>query len=353
MMQRGLVRTLKYPLLSLALIILAAESGSAQVPLKLPMASPAATVAQTVGMTDIEISYHRPAVNARKVWGGLVPYDEVWRAGANENTTVRFSSPVAVESRKLDAGTYGLHMIPGQKQWTIAFSRVASAWGSFSYDAKEDALRVTVTPREADFEERLSYRFDNPTDTSVVASLHWDKLAVPFKIEVDTPAVVVESLRSQLRGLPRFSWQGWNQAAAYCLQHGVNVEEALRWSDQSLGLNENFQNLRVKAGLLEKSGDAKSAEALRAKAMKIAAENDLNLYGYQLVQEKKLEDAIAIFQRNAHEHPQSWNVWDSLAEGYATMGNKKAAIDNYSKALAMAPEAQKKRIQDIITRLKA
>ncbi len=303
-------------------------------------------------MTEIEIVYHRPAVNGRKVWGGLVPYGEVWRAGANENTTVKFSTTVTVEGHKLAAGTYGLHMIPREKEWTIAFSNVSWAWGSFSYDPKEDALRVTVTPREAPFEERLSYRFDDPTETAVTASLHWEKVAVPFRIEADTPSAVVEDLRNQLRGLPRFSWQGWNQAAAYCAQHGVNLDEALKWSDQSIGLNENFQNLRVKAALLEKSGDAKAAEALRARSMKIATEVDLNAYGYQLLGQKKADDAIAIFQRNTREHPQSWNVWDSLAEGYATTGNKKAAIDNYSKALAMAPETQKKRIQDALAKLK-
>jgi tetratricopeptide (TPR) repeat protein len=334
-------------------MLLAAGATLAQAPIKLPEASPAATVAQTVGLTQIEIAYHRPAVNGRKIWGGLVPYNEVWRAGANENTSVRFSSPVTVEGKKLPAGTYGLHMIPGEKEWTVAFSTVSVAWGSYSYDPKEDAARVTVAPRPAELEERLSYRFDNPTDTSVVASMHWEKLAVPFRIEIDTPGVVVESLRSQLRGLPRFSWQGWNQAAAYCLEHGVNLPEALRWSEESIRLNENFQNLRVKAGLLEKSGDAKTAETLRTRAMKIAGESDLNLYGYQLLAQKKFDEAVAIFQRNTREHPQSWNVWDSLAEGYATQGNKKAAIENYSKALSMAPDSQKKRIESAIARLKA
>ncbi len=336
-----------------AVCLAVAASVEAQAPLRLPQASPAAVVSQTVGLTEIEISYHRPAVNGRKVWGGLVPYGEPWRAGANENTTIRFSTPVKVEGQPLAAGAYGLHMIPGEKEWAIAFSKVSWAWGSFSYDAKEDALRVTAAPHEAPFEERLSYRFDDPTDTAVTATLRWEKMAIPFRVEVDTPAVVVEDLRNQLRGLPRFSWQGWNQAAAYCAQHGVNLDEALKWSDQSIGLNENFQNLRVKATLLEKKGDAKTAEALRARSFKIATEVDLNLYGYQLMGQKKLEDAIAIFQRNASEHPQSWNVWDSLAEGYATAGNKKAAIDNYSKALGMAPETQHKRIEEAIATLKA
>ncbi|HEX7251261.1 MAG TPA: DUF2911 domain-containing protein [Thermoanaerobaculia bacterium] len=336
-----------------AAMIGVAASALAQAPLKLPQASPASEVTQTVGLTEIQIDYHRPAVNGRKVWGGLVPYGEVWRAGANENTTIRFSTPVTVGGKKLDAGTYGLHMIPGEKEWTVIFSNMNVAWGSFSYDPKEDSGRVTVTPHPADFEERLSYRFDNPTETSVEASMHWEKLAVGFPIEADTPKIVVDSLRAQLRGLPRFSWQGWSQAANYCAQHGVNLPEALTWADRSIGMNENFQNVRVKAAILEKTGDAKGAESLRAQAMKIATETDLNNYGYALMSQQKMDEAIAIFQRNTREHPQSWNVWDSLAESYERQGNKKAAIDNYTKALSMAPPDQKKRIEGTLSRLKA
>jgi tetratricopeptide (TPR) repeat protein len=340
----------------LALLLAAAPAGLlAQVPpLVLPQASPEASVTQTVGMTQMAIRYHRPAVNKRKIWGELVPYGEVWRAGANENTTISFSSPVTVEGQRLAAGTYGLHMIPTEKDWTVVFSNVSVAWGSYSYDPKEDALRVTVQPTRSEFEERLSYTFENPTDGSVEAVLRWVELAVPVRIAVDTPAVVVESLRSQLRGLPRFSWQGWNQAAAYCLQHGVNLEEAMQWADRSIAINENFTNLRVKAGLLEKKGDTKAAAELRAKSLQIATESDMNTYGYRLLSEKKLDEAIAVFQKNVKDYPKSWNTYDSLAEAYLTKGDKKLAAENYAKALAMTKdEAQKKRISEALAKLKA
>jgi tetratricopeptide (TPR) repeat protein len=339
--------------LGLAALFFLAIGALGQTPLTLPQASPAATVSQTIGLTEIDISYHRPAVAGRKIWGALVPYGDVWRAGANENTTIRFSTPVTVDGKKLEAGTYGLHMIPGEKEWTVIFSNMSVAWGSFSYDPKEDAARVTVAPHPSQLEERLSYRFDNPTDSSVEASMHWEKVAVSFKIEADTPKIAVDSLRGQLRGLPRFSWQGWNQAAGYCAEHGINLDEALRWSDESIRLGESFQNLRVKALLLEKKGDPKGAETLRAQAFKVAGERDLNTYGYQLLAQRKYDEAVAIFQRNTREHPQSWNVWDSLAEGYANQGDKKAAIDNYTKALKMAPDTQKERIEKEISRLKA
>ena len=341
------------PLALAALLLGAAGAAGAQPTLTVPQPSPKATVTQTVGLTEIAISYHRPAVNKRKIWGGLVPLNEVWRAGANENTTIAFSSAVSVAGKKLPAGTYGLHMIPTEKDWTVIFSTVSSAWGSFSYDAKEDAARATVAPEPSDLVERLAYTFDDPTENSVVASLRWEKLRVPIRIDVDTKDVVLASIRSELRGLPRFFWQGWNQAAAWCLRNDVNVDEALEWSKRSVGMAETFQNLRVRAALLEKKGDAKTAQALRDKSLKIATEVDLNAYGYQLLGEKKTDDAIAIFQRNVREHPTSWNVYDSLAEGYATKGDKKLAIDNYTKALEMVSDpAQKKRISQEIAKLK-
>lgn len=322
-------------------------------PLVLPEASPESSATQEIGLTDVEIRYHRPAVTARKVWGDLVPYGEVWRAGANENTTISFSSPVSVEGQKLPAGTYGLHMIPAEKEWTAIFSKVSDAWGSFAYDQKDDALRVTVRPKPAELQERLGYSFEDPTDKSATILLRWEKLAVPIRIEVDTPAVVVESLRGQLRGLPRFFWQGWNQAAAYCLRNDVNLDEAMGWADRSIGINENYTNLSTKAGLLEKKGDTKAAGALRARATRIATEADMNLHGYQLLGQKKFDEAIAVFQKNVKDYPKSWNTHDSLAEAYATKGDKKLAIEHYGRAMAMTTdEQQKKRIAAAIAKLK-
>ena len=195
------MKRLPKAVLPLVLLAAALPATGQTPPLNLPQPSPEASVGQTVGLTEISIHYHRPAVNKRKVWGELVPYGEVWRAGANENTTFTVSSPVKVEGNALAAGTYGLHMIPTEKEWTVVFSKISSAWGSFSYDPKEDALRVTVTPTKAPFEERLSYSFADPSNRAATMVLHWEETAVPVHIEVDTPSVVVESLRTQLRGL--------------------------------------------------------------------------------------------------------------------------------------------------------
>lgn len=162
-----------------------------------PPASPKAATTQTVGVdTVITIEYSRPGVKGRKIWGKLVPYGLApgnrysdgkpfpWRAGANKNTTIEFSKDVLVEGKSLAAGKYGIHMIPGEKEWVVIFSKNNSAWGSFQYKKEEDALRVTVTPMDAPHEEWMSFRFDELTATSAVASLHWEKIRIPFKIEL-------------------------------------------------------------------------------------------------------------------------------------------------------------------------
>ena len=156
--------------------------------LDLPLQSQHAIVTQRIGVTDITINYHRPLANGRKIWGGLVPYGQVWRAGANVNTTITFTDPVTIEGKPLAAGTYGLHMIPNEDQWTVIFSKMHTAWGSFSYDQKEDALRVTVKPQTTDLHNALAYDFDQLEPDSTVVIMSWDKVAVPFKVAVNLHA---------------------------------------------------------------------------------------------------------------------------------------------------------------------
>src|SRR5579872_7151601 len=163
--------------------------------LNLPRQSQHALVTQRIGITDITINYHRPLANGRPVWGKLVPYGEVWRAGANENTTVTFTDPVTIEGQTLDKGTYGLHMIPGENQWTVIFSKTSSAWGSFSYKQDEDALRVTVKPQAAEFHDTLTYDFDDVKPDSAVVTLRWEKVAVPFKVAVNVNELVAASIK--------------------------------------------------------------------------------------------------------------------------------------------------------------
>lgn len=342
---------------SLAIVTVSSTHALAQQGLRQPEPSPAASVTQTVGLTEIKISYSRPAVNGRqgKIFGELVPYGEVWRAGANQNTTIAFSSPVKVGGKALPAGTYGLHMIPTAKEWTVIFSRTSVAWGSYGYDAKEDAARIQVTPQPGEgLEERLSYRFDNPTETAVTVTLRWEKLKVAFPVEIDTPAVVMAHMREELRGAAQFTWQGWAQAAQYFLTHGGNIDEAQRMADRSIAMHPAYQNLSTRAAIAEKKGDAKLAAELNQKALAVATEADLNLQGYKLVGQKKFDEAIALFKKIVTDHPESWNAHDSLAEAYLTKGDRKAAAEHYGKALALVKDNDnRKRIEQILTRLKA
>jgi predicted negative regulator of RcsB-dependent stress response len=341
--------------LLISAVLFASATAHAQVALKTPEQSPAASVAQTIGLTEVTVVYHRPAVGGRPIWGKLVPYGEPWRVGANENTTITFSNDVKVGGKPLKAGTYGLHALPTAKDWTIMFSTMSAAWGSFTYDQKEDALRVTVTPRTtAASVERLLYRFDDPSETKATLVLAWEKLEVPITLEVETPKIVMASIRQQLRSLPGFAWQGYSQAANYWLKNGGPLDEALKLADRSIQMNENYQNLTVRAAIVEKQGNAKAAADLRAKAQGLATEADMNQAGYRLIGDKKLDEAIKVFQGNADHHPESWNAQDSLGEALAAKGDKAGATAAYTKALSLVKDpVQKKRIEGVLAGLKA
>jgi tetratricopeptide (TPR) repeat protein len=181
--------------------------------------------------------------------------------------------------------------------------------------------------------------------------LSWEKLRLPFQVDVPTNEVVIASLERELYGLGQFFWQPWNDAANWAVAHDTHLDKAAEWVDQSRKINQNFANTRTKARLLAKSGDTKGAEALMAQALPTASEAELNAYGYQLLGEKKNAEAVAIFKSNATKHPESWNVHDSLGEALEAAGKKTEAIASYKKALSLAPEAQKGRIQGIIDRL--
>jgi len=215
------------------LLISVRSSRAQSAQLDLPRDSQKAVITQRIGITDITIRYHRPLVKDRQIFGKLVPYGQVWRTGANENTTIEFTDPVSIEGKPLDKGTYGLHMIPGENAWTVIFSKQTQAWGSFTYKASEDALRVSVKPQASDFHEALTFDFDQPTEDSAVAALRWDKVAVPFKIAVNVDQVVTASLSNQLRGLSQYTCGGcarWTSAST-CTNSG-NSCKPVRWRPQ-------------------------------------------------------------------------------------------------------------------------
>lgn len=326
----------------------------AQTSLKLPDASQHAMVQQRVGLTEIAIDYHRPLVNGRKIWGGLVPMNENWRAGANENTTIDFSTPVTVEGKALAAGKYGLHMIPGADTWTVIFSKMAVAWGSYSYNESEDALRVTVKPREIPMEEALEYEFEDLKADSVTVTMKWEKLAVPFNVAVKAEDSVIPSIRNEVRGRAQYEWQKMNEAAQYCLSKKINLEEALKWAETSIGDEERFENLMTKAGILKALNKPADAKAAQEKAM--AKANDLQFYSYvrSMQREKHDAEAMALYSEVVKRFPDALGGYLAQARLKSAAGDFAGAAEAMKKAQnASGSEEQKKSLQPLIDKLQA
>ncbi len=402
---------------AICLVALPLWAGAQTQLLSTPNASQKASVSQTVGLTDMEVIYHRPMVNKREVWGKLVPYGQVWRAGANDNTTITFSTDVMVEGQPLAAGTYGLHMIPNEKDCTVIFSKNNSAWGSFSYNPAEDALRVPAKLTAADhFYEYLTYDFEGVSADAATCMLSWGDKSIPFQVKVDLENTVVPSIRHQLQNKAGFSWQGWNEAANFCLQNDFNHQEALTWATRSVFIQPTPQNMLVKArltgkvnnpgneaeaqktvfatldqdlqtfpttwreyhaaatyatqqenwekavsweqksvdmspnmtnmmalsGVWSKKGDETKAKKMKADALARGSNTELNNYGYQLLGQGNMAEAIEVFEMNTKKNPTDPNVWDSLGEGYFNNNQKDKAAEAFKKSLSLNPPANVK-----------
>jgi Protein of unknown function (DUF2911). len=253
----------------LILTTLVAITASAQV--QLPHVSQKATVSQTVGLTDVTITYSRPGVKGRAIWGGLVPYDQVWRTGANEATKITFSNDVTVNGEKLAAGSYSLHTIPSKDEWTVIFNKDADQWGSYSYDAAKDALRIKVKPEQEPFQEWMQFSFPAATPSSATVELRWENLRVPFTIEAGTATQAMKNARTSVENMD--NWRTPYAAANYAYDSNAdNKDEAMKWTDRSIALNANFWNLRLKANMLARDGNFKAAIPLAEKAVQSGKE---------------------------------------------------------------------------------
>ncbi|HJW29241.1 MAG TPA: DUF2911 domain-containing protein [Saprospiraceae bacterium] len=312
--------------------------------------SPAASVSQTIGISKVSVDYSRPSVRGRVIWGDLVPYgwnvqgfglqnSAPWRAGANENTVIAFSHNAKVEGHDVPAGQYGLFFTINADNTTgeVILSKDSRSWGSFFYDPAHDLFRAPIQLRDHEMTELLTYDFINITKNSAELVLNWEKKQFPVHIEFAVDDIVMANAVDQLHNTVGFSWQGYSSAANYALQNNVNLEQAMKWIDQSITLNENFTNLMVKAGILRKQDKNDDAAKIEAEAVSIGTEVELNAYGYQLLNQNKFDDAIAILKTNAERHPESANAWDSLGEAYALKGDKDNAIKNFKKSLSMNP----------------
>ncbi len=319
--------------------------------LNLPRASQHAQVTQRIGITDITINYHRPLANGRQIWGKVVPYGQVWRAGANENTTIMFSDPVTIEGQALEKGTYGMHMIPGENEWTVIFSKNATSWGSFSYKQDEDALRVKVKPQVTDTHDALAYDFDDLKADSAVITMRWDKVAVPFKVAVNVNDVVTASIHNQIHGLNQYYWEGWDDAAQYFLVNKINLDEALKDEDLSIQAEERYDNLMNKAKILDAMGRTQDAEMSRTKALDKASALQLYFYGRQLQLEKKQDQALAVFKSTAKRFPDYWTSHIGLARVYSAQGDFDNAVKEIRLSLTTAPDSNKANLEKYVKRL--
>jgi tetratricopeptide (TPR) repeat protein len=346
-------RALRVFLFCLLLIAMSGVSPAQSFVLDLPLQSQRAQISQRIGITDITISYHRPLVIDRKVWDALVPYGKVWRAGANENTTITFSDPVQVEGKPLDKGTYGLHMIPAADEWTIIFSKNSTSWGSFTYDEKEDALRVTVKPKAADIHNALTYDFDDLQKDSAVVELEWEKIAVPFKVSVDVHDVVQASLKKQLRNLSQYTWMSGDEAANYLLAEKIAPDEALAYVNKSIENEDRYDNELTKSKVLTALNRKDEAAAAQKKALDMASPLQIHFFARGLQGEKRNEEAFVIFRENAKKHPDQWFVHSGLARMYCSQGKFDDAAKEMKVALAGAPDNQKSYVDGLVKRLEA
>jgi len=319
--------------------------------LNLPRASQHARFTQRIGITDITIDYSRPLVRSRKIFGGLQAYGQVWRAGANENTIFEVSDPVTIDGQPLPKGAYGLHMIPGETSWVVIFSKTSTSWGSFTYDKSEDALRLTVTPQTIENHEALSYDFDEPEPNSIVITMRWEKVAVPFIVEVNTPEIVEQSLRKQLRGRAQFEWSPWMEAANYLLTNKLSAEEALKYADTSIGNEDRFENEITKSRALTELGRKDEALAARDKAISMGTQLQVQVFARGLQADGRQDEALELFRVNIKKDPTSWVAHNNAARLAVAKGDFDTAVKEMKLAAALAPENLKAAHADLVRRL--
>jgi tetratricopeptide (TPR) repeat protein len=329
-------------------------------------------VTQWIGPVEVTIDYHSPDVHGPngedrtgKIWGTPVAHNGYidqgfgtakaapWRAGANENTSISFSHDVRIEGKDLKAGTYGLFLaLQPSGPWTWIFSKNSTSWGSFFYDVKEDALRADAIPTDSPYTEYLTYGFDERKPSSAVAYLQWENKKVLMKIEIpNVNEIYLTKIRQELRTAPGFDARNYANAAQFCVQNKINLEEALVWANEALNPNlggtEDFFTLQTKSMVLNALGKIPEANAIMDKAIKLpsATVPEIHQYGRALLLAGQKEKALEVFQYNAKAHPEDKftpNV--GLARGYTAMGDKKNAIKCWELAIQNIPENQKANI---------
>jgi len=327
------------------------------------------SVTQWIGPVSVTITYNSPNVHgpggedrAGHIWGELVHYGFIdqgfgsskaapWRAGSNENTTITVSHDVKIGGKDLKAGTYGLFLdVEKEGNWNWIFSTNSARWGSYFYDPKEDALRVATTPVDAGYTEFLTYGFEDRLPSSALAYLQWENKRIPFKIEVpNVNELYLGIIRGELLGERQgFNNRSWMDAAQFCAQNKINLEEALVWADYAISSpfvgREDFESLQTKSQVLYAMGKESEANAIMDKAIRLpsAAVPAIHQYGRSLLNAGKNDKAMEVFKFNRQAHPDDkFTTYVGLARGFSALGDKKNAIKNWEIAIKNLPEAQK------------
>jgi hypothetical protein len=257
------------PLVAAATLSFAPSPASAQ--LDLPRPSPSAKVSQVIGLTEVTVDYSSPAVKGRPIWGALVPYDQMWRTGANQATKITFSRDVLFGDKPVAAGTYSLFTIPSKGAWTVILNKNADQSGTArDYKAELDLVRFQVHPKPAPHRERLAFLFSDFTDDKGTLDLEWDKLRVPMSIKVSTEKQALANIANSIDG----TWRTYANAARYMAETKKDYDTALTYIDQSLGLKEDWFNLWIKATVVAGKGKVKDAIAVGEKAYQLGKKAD-------------------------------------------------------------------------------
>jgi len=325
-----------------------------------------ATISEEVGITSITIKYSRPDVNGRegKIWGTLITYgftsqnlntnknDMPWRAGANETTMITFEHDVKVEGKDIKAGTYGLYMAVFPDKATIIFSKQADNWGSFFYEEKNDVLRVDVKPVALDKSvEWLKYEFIEQREKYCVIALQWEKLSIPFRVDVDVDNIVLSRMRDQVAGQRGFNPLLLTAAANYFINKKINLDEALAWSQRAASFK-SFSTLNTLGTAYTMLNKLKEADSTMNEALVFANAGQYLNYGRSLITAKRLDRALEVFNASQKKNGDVLQVNGGFMSYYSAKGDFQKALEYANKALTQAPELQKATINAMIAKLK-
>ena len=327
-----------------------------------------------VGTTEINIHWNAPGVKGRegKIWGTDIAYfgttvlgfgsdvQSPWRAGADECTTMSFSTDVMINGQSLKAGKYAFFIELGKDESTLIFNTNIQAWGTYFYDMSKDVLRVSTKQQkdQKNLKERLEYTFTNQTPKSVEVALEWESWRIPFTVEVDLKATLLADIQAQMSGALGFDPPSLIAAANWCLQQDINLDQALGWinsaTNPNLGGINSFQALSVKSGILKKKGKNEESDLIMKQAVDNANTMELHQYGRQLLNEKKVNEAMTVFEKNYIKNKGAWPTNVGMMRAHSALGNIKKALEFAREALKQAPDdINKKNLENAIKTLES